>query len=98
MENKFDKEKIKHLSNLARIELKEEEAENLAKDIGQVLDYINELEELDTKDVEPMAGGVIHDNSWREDNDREKPLPKEKSVQLFPEEKDGFLKVPPVFE
>lgn len=96
-DNKFDKDKIKRLSELARIELKEEEAESLAGDINQILDYIEELGELDTENVEPMAGGVIHKNIWREDGDPN-PLSGERSVRAFPEEKDGFLRTPPVFE
>lgn len=92
----LSKKDLEHLAALARIDLKEGEEEKLLKDLGSILDYFQELQSIDTKEVEPMTGGTELKNITREDiagqtNDTGR------GVELFPDNKDGYLKVPPVF-
>jgi aspartyl-tRNA(Asn)/glutamyl-tRNA(Gln) amidotransferase subunit C len=48
-------EDVQHVASLASLELTPEELPRLAKDLNEVLGYIAQLNELDTRDVPPMA-------------------------------------------
>jgi len=92
----MNKKDLEHLAELARIDLKAGEEKKLQKDLGAILDYFKELQELDTENVDPMAGGTDLKNVVREDvagtadNTGKGP-------EQFPDKQGGFLKVPPVF-
>ena len=91
------KEELRHLAELARIELDPQEEEKLLKDLGSILDYFKELQKLDTANVPPMTGGTDLRNIFRDDTERENTN-RGAGVEAFPESESGFLKVPPVFE
>lgn len=105
----INKKTLEYLAELSRIELNERDEEKLLKDLQKILDYFEELKEVDTEKIEPMAGGTTERNVFREDVltgadaekiPRESALSRRKSalVEQFPEKENGFLKVPPVFE
>ena len=50
---KLDKELVDYLTNLARIACSDEEKQNLLKDLSQILDYVEMLNEVDTSDTAP---------------------------------------------
>ena len=92
----LNKKDLEHLAKLARIELKEREEEKLQKDLGAILDYFEELKSVDTENIAPMTGGTELKSIVREDiaggtDDTGK------GPEQFPETKNGYLKVPPVF-
>lgn len=97
MASALTKRDLEHLAKLARIELDPKEEDKLLRDLGNILDHFKELQELDTSDVEPMAGGTDLTNVFRKDGERENTR-RGAGVDAFPETKDGFLEVPPVFE
>lgn len=105
----INKKTLEYLAELSRIELEKESGEKLLKDLQKILAYFEELKEVDTENIEPMAGGTIEKNVFREDTltqinadniseNQRKNLRKSAIVEQFPEKEDGFLKVPPVFE
>lgn len=49
----LDKKTIKYLADLSRIEVKEKEEEKLLKDLREILDYFEQLKEIDTENIEP---------------------------------------------
>lgn len=53
--NNITIEEIIHLSKLANLSITQEEAKKYATQLGAVLDYVRELNEIDTDDVEPTA-------------------------------------------
>ena len=61
------KKDIQHIANLARLELSEEELELYGGQLSAVLEYINQLQEVDTSDTEPTAQVTGLENVWRED-------------------------------
>ena len=63
-------DQIKHIANLARLELSAEEEVKYGEQLSAVLDYFNKLGQVDTDDVliTSQIGGLI--NSWREDDVR----------------------------
>lgn len=97
MSSPISKHTLEYLANLARIELDPKEEEKLLKDLEKILDYFKELQALDTSAVEPMTGGTLLRNVFREDAERENTDQGE-GKDAFPESHKGFLKVPPVFE
>lgn len=96
MASPITKQTLEHLARLARIELDPREEEKLIKDLEKILDHFRELEGLDTKDVPPMSGGTRHNNTFREDAGESKTNDRG-GGEAFPENEQGFLKVPPVF-
>ena len=55
MANIISDETIEYVGILAKLELSDEEKEQAKKDMGEMLDYIDQLNELDTTGVEPMS-------------------------------------------
>ena len=94
----ISEKEIHNLAELARIGVSEVEAKQLKHDLGKILDHVAELREVDTEGVVPMAGGTALENVLRVDDSNETLVSKESSIAAFPEERNGFLKVPPVFE
>ncbi len=78
-QNIISDETIEYVGILAKLELSQEEKENAKKDMGEMLDYIDKLNELDTAGVEPMSHVFPMANVFREDvvtngDDRENML------------------------
>ncbi len=96
MSSPINKTVLNHLAELARIKLGQREEEKLLEDLQKILQYFEELELLDTSGIAPMNGGTQLKNMFREDTERENTN-RGAGVGAFPETKDEFLKVPPVF-
>jgi len=96
-ESKIDRETLSHIAKLARLRLEPEEEEKLLRDLDQILNYFEELKELDTEGVKPVNGGTYLKDVFRADG---YPLGSEqgKGESAFPKSDKGFLKVPPVFK
>lgn len=67
MANIISDETIEYVGILAKLELSEAEKEKAKKDMGEMLDYIDMLNELDTSEVEPMSHVFPVNNVFRED-------------------------------
>lgn len=90
-------ETIEYVGILAKLELSDEEKEQAKKDMGNMLDYIDLLNNLDTDGVEPMSHVFPVHNVFREDvvvNGDER----EKILANAPAAKDGAFKVPKTVE
>lgn len=97
----INKETLKYLADLSKLEIKKSEEEKILKNLEDILGYFEQLKEVDTEKVEPMAGGTFEKNVFREDNGeirKEINATSEDIIETFPEKEKGFLKVPPVFE
>ena len=97
MANIISDETIEYVGILAKLELSDEEKEQAKKDMANMLDYIDTLNELDTSGVEPMSHVFPVGNVFREDvvtngDDREEILAN------APEAKEGAFVVPKTFD
>lgn len=97
MANIISDETIEYVGILAKLELSDEEKEPAKKDMANMLDYIDTLNELDTSGVEPMSHVFPVNNVFREDvvtngDDREEILAN------APEAKEGAFVVPKTFD
>jgi len=89
---KLTLEQVNHVAELARLGLSGEEKERLATELSKILDYIDQLEELETSDVEPTAqvNGLV--DVFRED--RVQPsLPGESALQNAPSRDESYFRV-----
>ncbi len=63
----LSKEEVINIAKLARLELTEKEIEKMQKDLGSILDYIDQLNKVDVSSVELESKDVISENFLRED-------------------------------
>ena len=63
----ISKEQLRHLSNLAKIELNDNELEKLQKDLNEILVYVEQVETIAIDDIEAMSSGPLQEILLRED-------------------------------
>lgn len=94
---KVTRETIEHVADLARLNLTEAEKESLISKMGDIISWVDKLNELDTSGVKPMEHVIPISNVLREDK-TEKSLDREKILANAPLSEDGCFKVPKVVE
>lgn len=94
MKSKISQQEIEHIAELARIGLTKKEEKIFSEELSNILEYIEQLKEIDTKNIEPVSQVTGMVNVLREDitNNCDKNI-REKIIANFPEEKDGCVKV-----
>lgn len=97
MANIISDETMEYVGILAKLELSDAEKEAAKRDMGQMLDYIDKLNELDTSGVEPMSHVFPVSNVFREDV-VENGDEHEKMLANAPKVKDGMYQVPKTVE
>ena len=94
---KISKDEVKHLAELSSISLSEEEISNLQTDLGNIVEYIEQLSELNTDGVEPTYSVSKNQNIWREDKIDDYGVKRDKLLKLAGENvEDSQVKVPKV--
>jgi aspartyl-tRNA(Asn)/glutamyl-tRNA(Gln) amidotransferase subunit C len=91
---KMDIEKV---ARLARLELSEEERVTFGAQLEQILSYMEQLNQLDTRGVEPTSHAIPIHNVFREDQNNAS-FPQEEVLRIAPDEEDGHFKVPRIIE
>lgn len=94
------KETLKYLADLARIKMEPGQEEKMIADLQNILGYVSELQSVDTSSIEPMNGGTMLKDIFREDgqqNGGPEGTNRGAGTEQFSDNKDGFLKIPPVF-
>lgn len=86
---------VEHVAKLARLELTEEEKELYTKQLGDVLKYVDQMNEVDTSNVKPMSHAIDFVNVMREDKVVYEQT-KEELMANAPEEENGFFRVPKI--
>jgi aspartyl-tRNA(Asn)/glutamyl-tRNA(Gln) amidotransferase subunit C len=94
----FDEKEITKLIKLCRIECTDEEKKTLHEQLAKVLNYIEQLIEVDTEDVEPCNQVLeLLTNVMREDEIGE-TLPRDLFLANAPAHVGGMIRVPPVIK
>jgi len=94
-------EDVERVAQLAHLELAPEEIEPMLRDLNAILDYVAELNQLDTTGIEPLAQVSELENAAGSEprSDRLEPSLPRAAVMLQAPETDGtFFKVPKVIE
>ena len=89
-------ETIKHLADLSDFALSDKETSSLTADLENIIKYISQLDELDTKDVEPTYQVFEMENVWRKDEILPQEASREDLLALTKEARDNQIKVPRV--
>ena len=93
----LDKATVAHIATLARIKLPEAEQDKIANELSQILTWIEQLGEVDTDGVEPMASVVAMRLPMREDTVTDGGR-REEILADAPAAAHGFFTVPKVVE
>ncbi len=91
----LSREDVQKVSLLARLRLSDAELDLMTSQLGQIIEYVEQLSELDTADIEPMAHAVeIHDVFA---DDKVAPsLDRERALANAPKRDDECYRVPAV--
>ena len=96
---KLTKNEIKHIAELARLELSEAELKKYGSQLSDILNYIDRLKEVDTKEIEPTAQVTGLENIMREDKIKDwDSEERKKALAEVPELEDGQVRVKRVLE
>lgn len=91
----LNQDDVRHVAKLARLALGDEEMSRFGRQLSQILDYIQTLNELDTSQVEPTAHVVPMANVWRED-EVEPSAGREAVLGNAPDRTEEFFRVPKI--
>lgn len=92
----LNRETISYLSGLSRIHCTDEEAEQLLKDLQQIVDYIEQLQDLDCTDVPPTSHAIAGVSNVMRDDEVKETLPRKTFLDNAPDHVGGMIRVPPV--
>ena len=94
---KIDITSIKKIAHLARLEFDESSAEKMSKDMSQILDWVEKLNEINTDNVEPLTTMSSEINVMREDKVGAH-LDHEAGLKNAPKRDADYFRVPKVME
>ena len=94
---KITKQEVEHVAHLARLEFQEQEKEKLTGQLNGILTYMDKLNEIDTKGVEPMTHATFMVNVFRDDEVRPS-LGSAAALSNAPDASGSCFRVPKVIE
>lgn len=92
----ISKQELQHLADLSNFGLPETEVESLGDDVSRIVDYISQLDEIDTDGVEPTYQTFEMENIWRDDEILPQEADREALLATAPDTQDDQIKVPKV--
>jgi len=95
MSETLTEEQVRHVAKLARLKCTDEEIATFTHQLGAILDYVAQLEEVDTENVEPLAHCLPVHNVFRSDEVRDS-LANEAALANAPQRDGEFFAVPKV--
>lgn len=93
----LSREEVLKVALLGRLKLSETELEKFTTQLNQIVGYVEQLQQLDTEDVEPMAHPLPINNIFRADEVKES-IGIDKALANAPKRDTEFYLVPPVLE
>jgi len=91
------REEVLHVARLARLALSDDEVDRLKDQMGGILDYVRQLDTLDTRDIVPTSHAVEMGTPFRDDSVR--PFgDKEALLANAPDREGDFFRVPRIIE
>ena len=92
---KITKQEVKKVAHLARLELNQNEIDNHAEQLEKILDYIRQLEKIDTDNVSCTTRAIEVINVFRKDANKNSDC-NEEILELGPSREDKYFKVPKI--
>jgi len=97
MGSSLDEAAVRHVARLARLKITDAEAALFTSQLSKVLEYIEQLNEVDTRNVPPTAHTLPVSNVFRDDVVRSSWTP-DQALHNAPDRHDGFFRVPKVLD
>ncbi len=97
MANSIDADKVRHVANLARLHVSEDEVQRYVGQLSRIFDYVDLLNEVNTDNVEPLTHALPITNILREDVVRPS-LSTEQALANAPQSDRGYFLVPKVLD
>lgn len=93
----ISREDVRHIAKLARLRFSDDGEAKMADEMGQILDYVDKLNELDTTGVPPMSHVLDVHNVFRED-EVEQRIDHEDALRDAPDADSDYFRVPKVID
>jgi aspartyl-tRNA(Asn)/glutamyl-tRNA(Gln) amidotransferase subunit C len=98
MSNSIDRATVEQAARLARIHLSQQQLDASSKQLGEILNFVGQLDKVDLPDdVEPFFGAIESVNAIREDK-VQPSLNRDSILSNAPDSDGEFYSVPPVFK
>jgi aspartyl-tRNA(Asn)/glutamyl-tRNA(Gln) amidotransferase subunit C len=94
---KIDEGTVNKIAHLARLELSQEESTRMVQDLSKILDWMEQLNEVDTTGIEPLTHINQEVNIFREDV-ADNQLSRERGLRNAPLKNEAYFMVPKVIE
>ncbi len=91
----LSREDVEKVSLLARLQLSDDELETMTPQLGKIIDYVHQLSQLNTDDVQPMAHAIDLTDVFADDQ-RQESLQREQALANAPKRDDECYRVPAV--
>ena len=92
---KLDKNTVKRIADLSKLEFTSDETAAILKDMNQMLEFIDQLKELDTTNIEPLIHMTEDENVLRED-DAISGASQQEALKNAPSKDSTYFKIPKV--
>ena len=86
---------VEHVASLAKLSFDEDEKQKLASQLNEILEYMEQLNQLDTSNVEPLSHVIELSNVFRED-ELKPTLTQGEALRNAPAKTEKFFRVPKV--
>ncbi len=93
----IDKKLLKKIATLSKVKVKDSEIDRFSKDLSKIINWVEKLNEVDTKDITPVANPSDIKIPFRKDEINDGKI-EEKILKNAPEKKGGYFIVPKVVE
>lgn len=93
----ISREEIKHIANLSRLNVSDNELDKYAETLSNIVNMANEINQLDTDNVKPTAHVLENVNVFRKDEVKSS-YPREKILENAPTKESGCISLPKVVE
>jgi aspartyl-tRNA(Asn)/glutamyl-tRNA(Gln) amidotransferase subunit C len=88
---------VEHIAKLAKLEFTDAEKEKFTYQLNKILEYVEQMNKLDTSNVEPLSHVIELNNVFRQDETRQ-GVETAEALKNAPAKTDKFFKVPKVIE
>jgi aspartyl-tRNA(Asn)/glutamyl-tRNA(Gln) amidotransferase subunit C len=94
---KITSEDVKHIASLSRLYLSDKEIDIFSGQLSSIIEYVEQLNSLDTSNIEPTSHVIPLNNVMRDDIPAAS-LPVEDALKNAPDSTEKFYKVPKIIE
>lgn len=95
--SEFTPDLVRKVAHLARLKVSAAESERLSRELGDILTYVELLDEVDTEGIEPMAHAIELTNVLRDDVPQPS-LPREQALANAPSTDGKYFLVPAILD